>query len=371
MKFDNMTFTPPGGWSVEQGSGSVSLTPTDTRGDEALRVILLPGRPSASSLGEEFERAWSDLLSSLGAQPMRSVNGGQFDLDEPGRSARGWEYLRGTGGMRIAGAQWTVDLHVIRPGDRAARVAVLAKDFRDNLLMTNAMANPRYARAIRQLIFTLQFSNIAAVTLPPAGLRGSGIIGVWAGQAMSMGRLKPHFAIFFDNGTAFFGPNFPLRGLMDIDPSVEEHGARRYWGRYTVQGRTAVITMPYGTVPVRIIGSDLTLTTNNTDHRFGRLTMPDARQLEGTWCLAGGQCLRLASGGVFEDNGAARVLEHSNYVFPESPERGQGQYELRDFTLVLRYDGGPEVRIAILGLAGTPAAPQLLLSFNVDTLTRR
>jgi hypothetical protein len=127
--------------------------------------------------------------------------------------------------------------------------------------------------------------------------------------------------------------------------------------------------MPYGTIPMRLNGADLTLKTNNTDHRFGRLPALEARHVEGTWCLEGGQCLKFTNG-RFEDSGAARIVEHSTYAFPETPERGQGQFEVRDYTLILRYDAGPEVRIALLGMAGTPQAPKLLMSFNVDVLTR-
>jgi hypothetical protein len=372
VQFENIVFAPPAGWNVEQGGGTITLTPTDTRGAEVLRVLLLPGRPSAAGLRQEFERAWSEVASSMGAEPMRSVNGGPFDLDEPGRSARGWEYLHGSGGLRMAGGgMWTVDLYVIKAGDRVERVVAAARDFRDNVLMTSALASARFRRAIRQLVFALEFASIPAVPVPPASLRGGGITGVWAGIAMSMGTLKPHFAIFFDNGTAFFGPDFPARGLLEVDPSIEEHGARRYWGRYTVQDGAGAITLPYGTIPLRFAGPDLTLTTNKTDHRFGRLTLPDAEALVGTWCLNDGRCLRLAGGGRFEDGGAVLALEHSTYPFPESPESGEGRYEVRDYTLRLRYDRGPDVRLAFFGLAGTSTAPQMLVSFNVDVLTRR
>jgi hypothetical protein len=372
LRFENFVFVPPAGWKAEQSGDAAVLTPAEMRGDEVLRLLLLPGRPAAGDLRQEFARSWSEVASTMGAEPMRSVNGGPFDLDEPGRSARGWEYLHGSGGMRVpGGGAWSVELYVIKAGDRFERIVAAARDFRDNTLMTSALAGARWRREIQGLVFTLGFTNLPAVDVAPAGVRGGGVTGVWAGMAMSFGTLKPHFAIFFDNGMAYFGPGFPARGLSGIDPSVEEHGARRYWGRYTTEAGTGTITMPYGTIPLRLAGPDLTLTTNNTDHRFGRLTMPDPGALVGTWCLDDGRCLRLAGDGRFEDGGAVRVLEHSTYPFPESPGSGRGRYEVRDYTLTLRYDQGPEVRLAFLGLAGTPAAPLMLVSFNVDVLTRR
>jgi hypothetical protein len=53
---------------------------------------------------------------------------------------------------------------------------------------------------------------------------------------------------------------------------------------------------------------------------------------------------------------------------PESPAK---EYVLRDHTLVLRYERGPEIRIAVPGMAAGAAPGELMLSFNLDALTRR
>jgi hypothetical protein len=370
--FDNITFAPPAGWRVERTTGGINLEPTDTRGPEALRVTLLPGRRSTASLEQELAATWSEVLAALRAEPMRTVNGGPYDLDEPGRSLRGWDYLRGAGGMRVGGSPSSVTVYVIRAGDRVERVAIVASDFRDNLTPTNASLNPRYQREIQKLVFTMQFASAGAGSATPATVRGGGIVGVWAGLALSFGRFKRHIAIFFDDGTAYFGPFFPPAGLLDIDPSVEQPFARRYWGSHTFRNGSGTVSLPAGDVALLATPPSLRLTVNQQDHSFTRLYVPNTTQLEGTWCIDDQHCLRFGKDGRFDDTGAVRLLEHANYPYPESPPAGNGQYEIRDYTLLLRYAGGPQIRLALGGVGDANAAVRdLMIGFNLDVLTRR
>jgi hypothetical protein len=372
MTFDNITFTPPPGWSVERTPGGVNLRPADTQGPEVLQVTLLPGRRSSAGLEQELAATWSEIVSSVGAEPMRNVSGRPYDADEPGRSLRGWDWLRGSGGMRIANAPWAVDVYVIRAGDRTERVAVFAPDFRDNLTTTNASLNPRYAREIRKLVFTMRFASSAPRPLAPATTSGGGIAGVWAGLALSFGRYKRHVAIFFDDGTAYFGPFFPPPGLLDIDPSVEQPGARRYWGSHTFRDGAGTLTLPWGAVALLATGPGLRLTVNQQDHAFTRVYSPTAAQLAGTWCLDAEHCIRFGDDGRFEDGGVVRLIEHAAYPFPESPPQGRGRFEARNHTLVLDYDGGLRLRIACAGIADPRAVPRdLMLGRDLDVVTRR
>lgn len=99
------------------------------------------------------------------------------------------------------------------------------------------------------------------------------------------------------------------------------------------------------------------------------------QRIAGNWCLSDGHCIRLTGGdsGRFEDTGAVRILEHSTYPFPESPVRGEGMYEVRDHTLVLRYDSGPEIRVAFPGIMEEPSAAlrELMLSSSLDVVRRQ
>jgi hypothetical protein len=372
-QFENLSFVPPRGWTVRRMNGLVQLSAAGTRGAEKLDVLLLPGRVSSASLEQELEATWGEIRSLLNAELLRNVSGRTYDLDEPGRSLAGVEYLKGNGGMRTGSAEWDVSVYVLRAEDRVERVAVLARAFTENLSKVTTANNPRFSSEIRQLVFRLKFANQPERSLPPAGLRPGGIVGVWAGLGMSFGRIKTEFAVFFDNGLAYFGPGMPTEGLHEIDPVVEQPVHRRDWGTYTWAGGAGVLTMPYGTIPLRSSGPVLELTTNQTPHRYIKLVLPLSSRLDGTWCYGDGKCLRFTPEGRFEDSGAVRVAEHSLYAWPEAPPGGAGKYLVRDHTLYLVYDGGPELRIAFPGIEdGRTSSPNdLRLGWNADLLTRR
>lgn len=373
-RFDNVIFTPPPGWTIRQFDDGVELRPTNTVGQEMLAMWILKGRVSQASLEREFASSWSELVSLLQANTMRTVNGTAYDLKPAGRSPRGWDFLHGTGGVRRPDGTYDLQLYVIRAGDRIERVAVLAREIRETLSVTNASLSPRYIGLLETLVFTLRFANLPDPALPAVSLSGGGITGVWAGLGMSAGRIKPEFAIFFTGGIVYFAPQFPMQGLLGIDPSVEQPARPRNWGTYTMTGATGSMTMLYGNVPLRMAGTALELTTNQTPHRYVRLSMPASGRLNGTWCTDASACLRLTSAGRFQDTGAIRTVEHVTYAYPVSPARGDGQYELRDHTLVLRYDNGPDLRVAFPGLTEDPRteSPQsLMLGFSFDMLTRR
>jgi hypothetical protein len=373
QRFDNVIFTPPPGWDVRQLAFGVELSPTNIVGQELLAVWILQGRASRAGLDSELATAWTEVERQLGAQSMRTVNGTAYDTTS-GRSPRGWEFARGIGGMRRPGVDFTVHVYAIRAGDRIERVAVLARDIRETLIVTNATLSPRHSGPLRTLIFSLRFANLPDPKLPEATIHGSGITGVWAGLGMSVGRIKPEFAIFFTGGVAYFAPRFPSWGLADLDPSVEQPAEPREWGTWTMNGTTGEMVMPYERIPLRLTGTALELTTSQTPHRYQRLTLPASGRLDGTWCTDAAGCLRLTTDGRFEDTGAIRTVEHSSYAYPLSPLRGEGRYEIRDHTLFLRYDTGAEIRLAFPGLTDDQRAgsPQyIVLGFAFDILNRR
>jgi hypothetical protein len=370
--FENLLFLPPPGWSLRRNTGMIHLSAAGVRDPERLEVLLLRGH-LAVSLEQAVEATWVELQSLLTAELMRNVSGKAYDLGEPSRSLTGVEYLKANGAMRIGGAEFDVTVYALRAGDRIERVAVLARAFTEKLTRFTTASHPRYAKDIRRLVFRMRFANQSEKPLAPAGLEPAGIVGVWAGLGVSFGTIKPEIAVFFDNGLAYFGPRLPLEGLDAIDPVVEQPAHRRDWGTYTWDGNAGVLRMPYGEIPLRSTGSRLELTTNRTPHRYLRLVMPASGYLDGTWCVGDGACLRFAPDGRFEDQGAIRIAEHSLYAWPATPASGKGRYTLRDHTLHLAYDGGPELRIAFPGLEdGNTSSPSALrLGWNVDLLTRR
>jgi hypothetical protein len=373
--FQNVIYAIPPGWSAKENAGGVAISPVSgLQGEESLTLVVLPGTVS-TNLEPVFQSTWQEVCAMLGAESMRTVNGTSYDLESVGRSASGWDFLRGTGGARNAQQRFAISLFLAKVNQRIERVALISREIRVNLTTTNASLNPRFTGAIEEFLFGLRFANWTEPAFPTPKLTGGPIAGVWMGISMFGGKLKTGSAIFLSDGSAWFGSGFPTYGLAGVKPEIESGSDRRRWGRYTFQGGEGVLTTAPGTFPMRLDGEVLVLTTNNTPHRFVR-SHPPAGRLSGRYCLESGGCLTLGSDGQFRDEGAARVLEHAVYPYPLTPERGQGSYEIRDYTLLLAYEGGPKIRIAFPGfldraIAASSSPAAIKLSFNFDELTKR
>ena len=371
-----MIYPVPAGWSTQANGGSVVLSPrSGLQGAETLNLVILPAKASGN-LEQEFQATWLEVCAMLRAESMRNVSGQMFDLEGVARSANGWDFLRGTGGARNAQQRFTVSLFLAKVNERIERVAIISREIQVNLTVATAALNPRFQGAIDAFLFGLRFADWNTPTFADARLTGGAITGVWEGISMFGGRFKTGAVAFFSDGSAWFGSNFPTYGLDGIKPHVERDADRRQWGNYQFQSGNGVLTMPYGAIPLRLDGSVLVLTTNKTPHRFVRRYPPVSSRLSGRYCLAEGSgCLTLAGDGRFHDEGAGRIVEHAVYPYPLSPERGDGEYEIRDYTLILRYAGGPEVRVAFPGFLDRAAAAStspdvITLSFNMDVLKR-
>lgn len=368
------SYTPPPGWQLTTNAGMHSMV--RVKGADLCMIAVYADESLTGDTASAFTRAWTTAFTSAS----------YASAPQPAAAERttptGYRHMVGESDLVDRGNnRWVARQHLFTLGDRAQAIMLVGNS---RPALTSCAAEwDAFVAALRFPRFAAQAAAPSVAAAAPATTtdkaratpRGAGeITGVWSGIAMSGGDLKVHHAVFFPNGIAYFGPGFPLRGLLGLDSVSEQAAARRYWGSYTFSAGSGVLTMPYGTIPLRALGSNIELTTSRSPHRYFRLFMPDTSTIAGNWCLRTGECLRFTGGrtGRFEDAGAVRVLEHA-YDAPQSPLKGAGQYELRDHTLVLRYDGGPEIRIAVPGMAaGGPTPPrELMLSFNLDVLTRQ
>lgn len=372
--FGTLRFTAPAGWLAAATASSVRLTPPALQPGEDLALVLLPGRADGP-LDQAFAATFAEIVTQHGGTPMRNVSGQAFDLEEIRRTAAGVESLTGSGGMSVNGRVYTIRPHLYRAAGRVERLYVLSADFRAELVTVTTLASPRFERDVYRFLSSLRFTGVPDPAPRAATAEGPGPTGVWGGSAMSFGALKAHLLALLSDGSAYFGPRFPAQGLLDIDAAAEREAAPRDWGKWSFQNGSGEIQMPYGSIPIRLDGGVLVVTTSNTPHRFLKLPSLTAAQIAGNWCFSpDGPCLTLAPDGRFRDGGAARVLEHATYPFAESPEGGAGVFEARGHTLRLRYDGGREFRIALPGLidgGSTGRATRLWLSAALDILTRR
>ncbi len=391
--FGSMKYSAPAGWSEQKFSDGVVFKPLDLPGTEVLALQIMPPLTSGS-LEQALQQSYDEAAAMYKATKMHFAGGADYNKTDAQQSFRGWEYIRGKGGIQVENGtpyktELGLELFVVKVNNRFERVAIL--ESRPNCKLSRYYSSDRiaYRNGIESLLFSLEFSDFNSAAISKGSAKGAGIVGVWQGISLSVGatsigeplgvRYKVFSPIFLNNGQAYFGPKFPTEGLSELDSRIPPELYRRNWGTYTFSNGRGILKMPYANIPLRLEGSRLIITANQTDHAFARLNSVDGATFNGTYALTGQEGVKASisftSDGRFTDNGAVKVLYHE-YVdcLNAALAPGSGSYEVKDYTLLLNYSDGRKIRLAFPGAEyakGDPSPPVLLLSYNEDKLVRQ
>jgi hypothetical protein len=191
----------------------------------------------------------------------------------------------------------------------------------------------------------------------------SGIVGVWMGFKNNYPSFepRPRWYVYFEDGTVF--EDLPFHGLAGFsrEASKADREQGGYWGAYTVAGNSAKINKPGLNYPEKIVieaPGKMTL-----DGRYlNRCRSVDGLRLQGAWTyfsnpndpsidrMPRGQApiFHFTSDGKFVDDGVLWLfLTEGNR---STEHAGSGTYEIRDFTLILRYSDGRVKPFAFSGM---------------------
>ena len=185
--------------------------------------------------------------------------------------------------------------------------------------------------------------------------------------------------IFFSNGQAYFGKNFPVEGLDELNTLIAAENNRRDWGSYTFNNGEGILKMPYGDIPLRMENNKLIITTNQTDHSYIKLNSVDGVKFNGTYTMSEAYgiipSISFTPDGKFRDNGALRILYHEyTDCLNEGLKPGSGTYEVKNNSVIFNYTDGRKIKIAYpaTGFDKNNSSPAtLLLSNNSDVLKRQ
>ncbi len=399
QKFGSVMYNTPSGWSIKKYSNAEVLTPADLPKNEFLEIRILPSLNFSGSLEQALQKSYDEAVVMLSASKMHDVNGGDYNMDAAKKSFKGWEYIRGRGGVRAGSGdyppEYGLELFVVKINNRFERVAIVKS--RNNCNLSTYYPDDRinYRKEIERFLFAMQFPDWKETIVKPGVAKGDGITGVWEGITLSVGMVKPGailgaelkgtYAIFFSNGQAYFGTKFPIEGLDGLDTWIAAETNRRNWGTYMFSNEIGNLKMPYGDIPLRMEKDKLIVTKTNTDHGFIKVPFVDGVKFSGTYVFSSKNIIGEETGktpkinfttdGKFTDNGALSVLYHE-YIGCLDPTRdpGSGTYEVRHHSVVFNYSDGRKVKIAFVG-AGYNKANQspgtLSLSANEDVMTRQ
>jgi hypothetical protein len=398
-KFGTVLYTAPPGWNVTKYPDGDILTPVDLPKNEFLEIWIQQSMNFSGTMEQVLQKSYDETTEKLQATKMNDVNGGNYNKQTAKISFRGWEYIRCSGGIHMGGGdyppEYGLDLFVIKLNNRFERIAVIKSRLNCNLSKYYPCDRLNYHNDIENFLFSLQFPDWKEPVVKTGVAKGDGIAGVWQGISMSAGMPKPEAElgaelkvkqlIFFSNGQAYFGTNFPAEGFDELTTWIMAENNRRDWGTYTFSNGKGVLKLPHADFPLRMENGKLIITTSKTDHGFIKTNQVDGARFTGTYALssknfAGEETgktplVSFTADGKFTDNGALKILFHE-YVecLNAAKDPGSGTYEVKNYSVIFNYTDGRKIKIAFTGAdydKNNHSPATLTLSFNEDVLKRQ
>lgn len=360
--FDAVSFTPPSGWAAAQDSDHVTFTFIDSAARTYVMLAVYNSTPGSGDAEKDFSSEWDEVVG-------KSFSAGSAPRSSAGQSRTGLRFREGGAQVRQQNGQPSYVRLLVFPADRR-RFSVM-------LIATNEKALEARQPAVQSFLDGLRLASQSGATPKPAEpvggsvapRPGNGITGVWMGFKTYTGDYEPHprWYTFYDDGQVF--EDIPRTGLAGFnrEASKADSGQKNYWGRYAFASGAGSITKPGVNYP-EVLQSEGAGKLKVDSFHFYRCQEVNGLRLQGAWTsLANpndpaldrwpvGQrpVFRFSSDGKFSDEGVFATFLKSGD--PRQDAAGTGVYEVRDFTLILRFSDGRVKQLAITAMLGANAA---------------
>lgn len=356
QSFDIATFTAPAGWKAEQRQGYITFTSIDQSGRTFCMLALYTSTTSTGDPGGDFEQEWKNIVQKVFTAP-------EAPAPSLGRTSSGLSYREGGSTVTQGGNTLYAQLAVFGMGKRTTSVLSVA---------TNHAALDARGAAIRAFLASLRFAAQPAAGTKPPSPRPGGLAGVWMGFTQMYGSYEPspRWYTFFADGEVF--EDLPGEGLAGFSASASKASAdlRDYWATYHFEGGSGFIAKPGVNVQTTIQAVTPDRIKLGID-TFYRCASVDGLRLQGAWTSyadpndpnldrqpeGARPVFRFSKDGRFADEGVFATFLHM-YSNGNEDRAGTGTYEIRDFTLILRYADGRVKQVAFTGLMSADPAVQ-------------
>jgi len=374
--FGHMLFEPMKNWTMQKYPNAIIFKPSVLPDNRYIETRIMESKPFTGTLKEAFAESWSDALQQL---KLVSPYTPPYNIITEKKSFRGWEYIQGEGTVKRMNDKYYVNLFVIKLNNRIERI-VTAGSQNINGSSYSLYNSSIWREPILGLCFSIQFDDWKE---PPVGaLNGQALSGMYEGLKLTGGDLMGSYALFFPNGQVFFGTKFPPDGFEGKNTWFYAEQNTRNWGTYTLQNGKGTINMGYGNVPLKVVGENLVITTQNTEHKYERLPSLDGAVINGKYTFDGdwagkSPSVTFTADGKFIDEGALNILNHQTTdpdEFNITAKTGSGIYEIKNYTLVFKYSDGRRVQMVFKGNGfdrKNPSPKSITLSFNDDILYKK
>ena len=361
--YDAVSFTPPPGWSAAQDRDHVTYTFIDSAARTYVMLAVYNSTPGSGDTDRDFSAEWNEVVG-------KSFSAESAPRSTAGQSRAGLKFREGSAQVRQQNGQPAYVRLLVFPADRR-RLSVM-------LVATNEKALQARQSAVQSFLDSLRLASPStAAAKPPepvgggsaAPRSGSGISGVWMGFKTYVGDYEPHprWYTFYDDGQVF--EDIPRTGLAGFnrEASKSDSGQKSYWGRYTFANGAGSITKLGVKYPETLQSEGADKLKIDSFH-FYRCQEVNGLRLQGAWTSMAnpndpaldrwpvGQrpVFRFSSDGKFSDEGVFATFLKSGD--PRQDAAGTGVYEVRDFTLILRFSDGRVKQLAITAMLGANAA---------------
>ena len=401
IHFNHFQFKAPESWKSTQAPNYFEMHPPDLAKDELLSYFIMP---SVTDTGFKTVavKTLNELAVGMSGEAFASSvfgNSPLYEEENRGRYVKGWEYSIGHGHIRVKYQTsspgiynyniYTIGVFLAQIHDRMERVVYLSKDLRRGLSENSTYRKPSYERIIKDFFFTIDFDDWTDTRYASGKVTHSGISDVWGGTAYfeggvgsvyTEGSVKGTYLIFLDNGQVYYNQEMPVNGLQGVNTYIEATTSPRWWGTYTYKDGKGTIKLNYETIPFTLENGRIMLSIYKTTLPYERFPSSDNARLNGTWCQKArldnkAVCISFTPDGNFSDDGVIHRIEHLiNDCFPGVPVSGQGTYEIKNNSILFKYNNGQIYKTAFSGLKFRPADPSpkaLYLGYHDDLFQKQ
>ncbi|HEX7287349.1 MAG TPA: hypothetical protein VF532_14275 [Candidatus Angelobacter sp.] len=380
--FDIVSFQPPAGWASAQDSDHVTFTFIDNAARTFVMLAVYSSAPASGDGQKDFAAEWREVVA-------KSFNAGSAPSSVTGRTRAGLAFHEGSGQVKQNNGQPAyVKLLAFSAAQRRFSVMLVA---------STQGALERQQAATQSFLDNLKAATHGGVS-PSAGATpamasgastaprpGKGITGVWMGYKTFVGSYEPQprFYSFYEDGQIY--EDLPREGFIGFnrEQSKADQYQRNYWGAYAFDGNSGEINKPGVRYPEKLLSEGAGKLKIDSAH-FYRCHPVDGLRLQGAWTSLANPndpdldrwepghrpIFRFTNDGTFIDEGVFAMFLKSGD--PRQDAAGAGTYEIRDYTLVLRFADGRVKQLALAGLLGAdPAVSNDVLFISRSVFRKR
>lgn len=332
---DNVTFTPPTGWTKDKSDSAVIYAQSDAKSGAFCKLVIIKAVPGSGKVKTDFDEAWKLLVKD-------SLKIQNAPESQPADKKNGWDILSGGGVFDVEKDKVAVILITASNATKTQSVLVLTNGgqyqaeiqaFLTSLDMKKAIEEPK------QPTTKTSISNGNART--PQLWITTGILGGY--ELGEVNNLKPRYRWFAIYPNGDFYPYLPDEGFLGFDrePSNES------WGKATINGKKMTLeSKPWGRLKLEKISDKQWNVEGSKLARYEPCKPVDGLKIEGAYSADGIDWTKKKATSLpvgvtyitFKKDGS--FVDYGCFNSPSVNKPSKGTYFIKNFTIVFQYEDG-------------------------------